>query len=240
VWDQDAGRLYTVGRAVPEFEVSQTANSPDTILLQIAIDSLEMAPTTEVDYLAQCDRLCSYRPSLGPNVVFPGFDPSPCSFEDGDMRIDYNEDIPMRDGIRLRADVFRPLRTEDPLPVVLAITPYGKQNPFDVAALPPSRDFDAGFDGVKMSKHTVFEGSDPQFWTNRGFAYVAIDARGSYASEGEKANFVSKADGIDGFDAVEYLATLPWSNGHVGMIGASALGAIQWYGGSPKVPSTYH
>jgi predicted acyl esterase len=182
------------------------------------------------DYLALCDEVSPFKASIGPKTIFASFDPSPRSFSDDGMAIQFNQDVPMRDGVRLRADIFRPLdaRPDQRLPVVLAITPYGKQNPFDVSAFPPSRDFDPGFNGVLMSKYTVFEGSDPVFWTKRGFAYVAIDSRGSYASEGQKANFVSKADAVDGYDAVEHFAALPWSNGHVGMIGASALGAIQW------------
>jgi putative CocE/NonD family hydrolase len=182
------------------------------------------------DYLALCDELCPFKPSLGPKPIFSSFDPSPRSFNDEGMSIQFNQDVPMRDGVRLRADIFLPLDAQPNkrLPLVLAITPYGKQNPFDVSAFPPSRDFDPGFNGVSMSKYTVFEGSDPAFWTRKGFAYVAIDSRGSYASEGSKANFASKADGVDGYDAVEHFAGLPWSNGHVGMIGASALGAIQW------------
>lgn len=144
------------------------------------------------------------------------------------MDIEFNHDVPMRDGIKLRADIFRPTGSAGPsgLPVVLAITPYGKQNPFDVSSIPPSRDFNPGFDGVVQSKYAPFEGSDPAFWTKEGFAYVVIDSRGFFASEGEKASFVSKADGIDAYDAIEYFGTRPWSNGRVGMIGASALGAI--------------
>ena len=135
----------------------------------------------------------------------------------------------MRDGIKLRADIFRPSsQPGTKLPIVLAFTPYGKQNPFDVASIPASRDFDPGLDGVTCSKYAVFEGSDPAFWTKQGFAYVAVDSRGSFASEGEEVLFLTKADGEDAYDTIEHLASREWSNGHVGMIGASALGAIQW------------
>jgi hypothetical protein len=146
------------------------------------------------------------------------------------MDIAYNQDIPMRDGIKLRADIFRPADIDqEKLPIILVITPYGKQDPFDVASIPPSRDFDPGLDGVSQSKYGVFEGSDPVFWTRQRFAYVAVDSRGSFASDGENNNFLSKADGEDAYDVIEHLASLPWSNGRIGMIGASALGAIQWF-----------
>lgn len=146
------------------------------------------------------------------------------------MDIEYNHPIAVRDGIVLRADIYLPhdRATDSKLPVVLAITPYGKQSPFDVSLIPESRDFDAGLNGIICSRYAPFEGSDPYFWTRQGFAYVVADARGSYASEGEFLSFVSKLDGLDAHDIVEYLGTQPWSNGKVGMIGASALGAIQW------------
>ncbi|KAF7593913.1 hypothetical protein BBP40_010615 [Aspergillus hancockii] len=123
-------------------------------------------------------------------------------------RSSYNHDIPMGDGVKLRGDIFRHLNPSvDQIPVVLAVTPYGKQNPFDVTQVPPSKDFDAGFDGVSFSKYMVFEGSDPVFWAKHGFAYVVVDARGSFASEGEKASFAARSDGLDIYDVIEYLGT---------------------------------
>lgn len=168
---------------------------------------------------------------MGPKTIFPAFDPPNRRFQDADyhMDIEYNHDIPMRDGIKLRADIFKPLdTTASALPVVLAVTPYVKQSPFDVSQIPVSREFNPGLDGVTCSKYTVFEGSDPAFWTRHGFAFVAVDARGSYASEGEKASFLTRSDALDVYDAIEYLAAKPWSNGYIGMIGVSALGFIQW------------
>lgn len=58
---------------------------------------------------------------------------------------------------------------------------------------------------------------------------MAVHSRGSFASEGDNNYFLSKADGEDAYDTIEHLASLSWSNGCVGMIGASALGAIQWF-----------
>jgi uncharacterized protein len=59
-------------------------------------------------------------------------------------------------------------------------------------------------------------------WTARGFAMVVQDCRGTGQSEGENRPFMS--DHLDGFDAVEWLAKQPWSNGKVGMYGVSAMG----------------
>jgi predicted acyl esterase len=81
-----------------------------------------------------------------------------------------------------------------PWPVVLVRTPYGKQSQTRLNAE----------------------------WTKRGFAFVAQDCRGTFQSEGKYRPFAD--DGVDGYDTVEWLAKQPWSNGRVGMFGASAMG----------------
>jgi putative CocE/NonD family hydrolase len=74
---------------------------------------------------------------------------------------------------------------------------------------------------VTCSIYLIFEASDPAFWTKNGFAYVAVDSRGSFASEEKFFSFITKSDGRDAADVIEYLGEQPWSNGRVGMIGAS-------------------
>jgi putative CocE/NonD family hydrolase len=59
----------------------------------------------------------------------------------------------------------------------------------------------------------------------RGFMVVAQDVRGRYTSEGEWYTFKHETD--DGYDAVEWAAALPHSNGKVGMFGGSYVGATQ-------------
>ncbi|SPJ90358.1 uncharacterized protein FTOL_13239 [Fusarium torulosum] len=194
--------------------------------------------TTTQDHFALMEQLCPFKPARGPKQVFPAFDSSHRNFVDEGMQIEFNHAIQTRDGADLAADIYLPIGLSEgsKLPVVLAITPYGKQNAFDASKIPPSRNFDPGFDGVVFSKYTPFEASDPAFWTKQGFAYVIVDARGSYASGGARLTFVSKLDGLDAYDIIEYLGTRPWTNGHVGMIGSSALGAIQWQAASLRPP----
>ncbi|KAI5780402.1 Alpha/Beta hydrolase protein [Geopyxis carbonaria] len=181
-----------------------------------------------LDLLALNDKLLTFSPSSGPLAVMPTFSAAPRQFTDMGMSITYNHPITTRDGITLAADLFLPTNATGPLPTILCITPYGKQNVHDPSLAPPSHDFDPGLDGVTHSRHFVFEGGDPPFWTRAGFAFVAADTRGSFASGGAKLVFVGRSDGADGHDIVEHLASLPWSNGRVGMLGASALGHIQW------------
>ncbi|KAH8698718.1 Alpha/Beta hydrolase protein [Talaromyces proteolyticus] len=195
-----------------------------------------------LEQLALNDKLLPSKPSKGPKAVFPTFDPSYREFNEEGMSIIYNEDIPVRDGTKLRGDIFRPLNTtldgNEKWPIVLAITPFGKQVPSerDQSKTPPSKEFDAGYDGVYMSKFSTFEGSDPAFWTKHGFIYVIVDSRGSFASEGTRTTLVTPVDALDAYDVIEHLGALRWSNGHIGMIGSSALGTIQWFAASLNPP----
>jgi putative CocE/NonD family hydrolase len=116
-----------------------------------------------------------------------------------DVRREFNVMVPMRDGVRLAADVARPDDGE-PHPVLLGRTPYNKnlERTFTVATT----------------------------WAEAGYAFVTMDVRGRGDSEGEFAPYRNDAD--DGFDAIEWLAGQPWCDGKVATIGGSYLGHIQW------------
>src|SRR5690242_9737653 len=100
----------------------------------------------------------------------------------------------MRDGTRLRANVYRP-GGEGPRPVLLSRLPYGK---------------DLGGAGLAL---------DPAQAARRGYLVVVQDTRGRFRSEGEWEPFVREAE--DGFDTIAWAAGLPDSDGQVGMFGAS-------------------
>jgi len=102
-----------------------------------------------------------------------------------------------RDGVKLAANVFLPAGA-GPFPVVLSRTPYLKDALGDLA----------GYSAKK--------------YTDAGFAFVLQDVRGKGHSAGFYEAFIPDLE--DGFDTVEWVAKQPWSNGRVGMVGASALG----------------
>jgi hypothetical protein len=118
--------------------------------------------------------------------------------------------VPMRDGTILRADVYRPAEG-GPQPVLLSRLPYDKSLPVTVGVMP-----------------------DPLRATAAGYVFVISDTRGRYASEGMFSPFVHEAN--DGYDTVEWAAAQPWSNGAVGMIGASYIGYTQWMAASTEPP----
>jgi uncharacterized protein len=82
-------------------------------------------------------------------------------------------------------------------PVLLQRTPYNKDNEVDFA--------------LKAAA--------------RGYVVIVQDVRGRYASEGDW--YVFKNEPNDGYDTVEWAATLPYSDGRVGMFGGSYVGATQ-------------
>ncbi len=118
------------------------------------------------------------------------------------ITLERNVEVPMRDGVRLFADVYRPAAREQ-RPVLLQRTAYDKGR-------------------GQMASSML----DPIRAVEAGYVVVIQDTRGRYASEGEFAPFVAETD--DGYDTVEWCAAQPWSNGRVGMYGISYVGATQW------------
>ena len=105
----------------------------------------------------------------------------------------------MRDGIMLYADVHRP-DAPGTFPVILMRVPYDK-----TAATPLNY---------------------VDYFVPRGYVVTVQDTRGRYASEGEYYPLIYEAD--DGYETVEWAASLPWSNGKVATAGQSYHGATQY------------
>ena len=145
------------------------------------------------------------------------------SREDG-MHIERDVAVPMRDGIRIYVDIFRPEDPAQQVPTLIAWGPYGKHSPRGTYA----RFHDNG--GVKhewVSRHAAFEAPDPVYWTRHGYAIINVDPRGTWYSEG-KATFWSDDEAKDYYDLIEWVAAQPWSNGKVGCSGVSYLAIMQW------------
>ncbi|KAJ4999147.1 Cocaine esterase [Colletotrichum sp. SAR 10_66] len=122
--------------------------------------------------------------------------------------------MPMRDGIKLYCDVFRPDNAEK-VPAILIWSPYGKSG----NGMLPGR---FGVPMSEVSGYEKFEGLDPATWTARGYAIVNVDLRGTWDSEGITP-WLGDQDGKDGYDAVEYIAKLSWCTGKVAFGGNSWL-----------------
>lgn len=142
-----------------------------------------------------------------------------------DIIFDRDIEIPLRDGVRLRADVFRP-NLDVKVPALMVWGPYGKtgSSPLNLHMMPGR----AGVAQSRLSGYESFEGPDPAEWVSRGYAIVNVDSRGTMNSEGD-IRVQGSAEGRDGHDAVEYIATLPWCNSSVGMAGNSWLAMVQYH-----------
>ncbi|KAH6618436.1 Alpha/Beta hydrolase protein [Boeremia exigua] len=140
--------------------------------------------------------------------------------------------VPMRDGVTLRADIFRPT-TGQKVPAILLWSPYGKDNNgVHGLHLQPGR---FGVPYNRTSTYEKFEGLDPAEWVAKGYAIVNFDLRGTWDSEGT-IPWLGKQDGQDGYDAVEYIATLPWCSGKVATAGNSWLAMAQWFIAAEQPP----
>ncbi|MEN3941656.1 CocE/NonD family hydrolase [Prosthecobacter sp. SYSU 5D2] len=115
------------------------------------------------------------------------------------VEVTRNVAVPMRDGVVLRADVFRPA-TGGPYPVLVMRTPYGKQG----------KKFDAY---VKAGYIVVCQDARGRY-----------ESEGEY----ESFYRFDTHDAEDGYDTVEWAARLPGSNGKTGTFGASYNAFLQW------------
>ena len=139
--------------------------------------------------------------------------------------IEKDVQIPLRDGTLIYADVFRP-NFRERVPVILNAGPYQK----DKLWIPPA-DLEE-----KANPHMNWETANPEWWCPRGYACVRIDMRGSGKSPG-KSDPSSFQEGLDTYDAIEWLAKRDWCSGKVGMLGISYHASSQWRAANQQPPS---
>ena len=106
--------------------------------------------------------------------------------------------IPLRDGVKLNATVYRPQGQKEPLPCVFTLTPYISQSYHDRG----------------------------MYFAGHGYVYLTVDVRGRGNSEGSFMPMLQEAK--DGHDVVEWLAQQSYCNGKVTMWGGSYAGYDQW------------
>jgi putative CocE/NonD family hydrolase len=117
--------------------------------------------------------------------------------------------VPMRDGIRLATDIYKPAEDGEPLrgplPTILGRTSYDK------------------------TWRRLWVEPVANYFAPRGYVVVLQDLRGRHGSEGTGQYFhtANVHEGEDGYDAIEWVAAQPWSNGRVGMVGSSHGGIVQ-------------
>lgn len=124
--------------------------------------------------------------------------PSDAIAQDDAVVFEPNVMIPMSDGTKLAANIFKP-KGEGPFPTILMRSPYGK--------------------GDKKN-------GQARLYANSGYAMVIQDCRGRGDSEGLWDPF--RFDALDGFDTQQWVGEQSWCNGKIGTAGGSYLGWTQW------------
>ena len=114
--------------------------------------------------------------------------------------------VPMRDGKRMAADIYRPKDASKKYPIIFVRTPYNF-NYWDVRGGAP-RDLTTELQAIK-----------------HGYAYVEMNERGHFFSEGSYD--ILGPPLTDGTDAITWMSSQPWSNGKVGTIGCSSTAEWQ-------------
>jgi len=119
--------------------------------------------------------------------------------------VDQKVMMPMRDGVRLATDIYRP-KTDGKVPIIFSRTPYN---------------FNSWGDGEQRTRtaQTAYEA------VKRGYAYVVQNERGRYFSEGEWD--ILGVPLTDGYDAFSWMKDQAWSNGKIGTLGCSSTAEWQ-------------
>ncbi|WP_159945487.1 MULTISPECIES: CocE/NonD family hydrolase [unclassified Nocardiopsis] len=116
-----------------------------------------------------------------------------------EVREDEYAQIPLSDGVRLAARIWRPVGSvEEPVPAVLEFIPYRR------------RDLTAQRDSVH---HPYMAG--------HGYACARVDLRGSGDSEGVLTDEYLERELLDAEEVLAWLADRPWCDGRTGMMGIS-------------------
>jgi predicted acyl esterase len=126
--------------------------------------------------------------------------------------------IPLRDGIRLCADVYRPSGSVK-CPVILSIAPYIKE----LQQNPP------------LLTHSI-EAGPTDALIESGYIHVIATHRGAGQSQGQY-NHISATEQADLYDVVEWLAKQAWCDGNVGMIGDSHYAVNSLWAAVQQPPS---
>ncbi len=122
----------------------------------------------------------------------------------------YNVMVPMRDGVRLSTDIYRPAKPGK-YPVLLVRDTY---------------------DNGSWDKHIAVGYK----WAERGYVFIHQNVRGRYDSEGG-THYPYRHEAEDGYDTQLWAAKQPWSNSKIGMLGGSYLASVQWLSAPLRAPS---
>lgn len=136
-----------------------------------------------------------------------------------EVKVEKGIRVPMRDGVHLSVDIFRP-DSEEECPALLAYSPYWNEGQY--LPVPSANPHPTASWG-----NFAIECGDSEYFATRGYAHVVANVRGAGESEGEY-QLMGPLEQRDGYDLIEWIAEQPWCSGNVGMVGVSYFSWIQY------------
>jgi putative CocE/NonD family hydrolase len=118
-----------------------------------------------------------------------------------DVTLEQDIAVPMRDGVPLLINLFRPAKPGRN-PAIVSVTPYGKDKFPDRVGMFFMRLAGIRFGNIRVSRHTGFEAPDPLYWVRNGYTVLQADVRGMHHSEG-RAGALTTQDAQDYYDLIE-------------------------------------
>jgi predicted acyl esterase len=152
----------------------------------------------------------------------PGWKTSPRRYA---VAVDEHVKIPLRDGVKLDAIVFRP-QDSGRFPAILGFHcyhPAAQVGPIKPTAISTAEWRHRGQERTNAS----LEAGDPRFFAERGYVHVICNARGTGDSEGLWHAF-GPTEVEDCAEVIAWMAAQPWCDGNVGMFGVSYFARIQY------------
>ena len=139
------------------------------------------------------------------------------SHREYDIIEDRNVYIPMRDGVRINVDVFRP-DGKGRYPALLAISAFSKE--IQSRRIWPAASRSRRINGTPDA---AIEAGPTDFFVRRGYVHIIGSVRGT-GNSGGVFQFVSPQEIQDAYEIIEWAAAQPWCNGNVGMMGIGDAG----------------
>jgi predicted acyl esterase len=141
---------------------------------------------------------------------------------------EYDIPVPMRDGVKLMVDVYRP-DASGRFPVLYASGPHNK----DLQRPEIGENLQAAQPAWSTMWFGVLEAGDSKRFVANGYVHVVSQMRGGHKSEG----LPGQGDWWDEYDTIDWIAAQPWCDGNVGMVGLSGFAGQQWAAAAQQHPA---
>ena len=159
-------------------------------------------------------------PEIMQTMLPPDFPADRLSRPQYAMTVEKDVMIPMRDGVMIAANIYRP-DAPGPFPSLHAADSYQK----DMVDLVPT-----------LPIFHCVEVNDIEWFVSRGYVFVHTDSRGTGHSDRASGPSGAPDEQTDLYDMIEWIAAQDWCSGKVGMLGESLLAWVQWFAACQQPP----